>query len=125
MAYHRDGGCDPTELALTVQPANTAQPVETTTTILPQAGVPIAVVLDPELEDRWTVFSRSVGDQVLTLYREGDRIIDRETGTVWDVVTGRALEGPLQGEILGILPSFTAFESDARTFWPNARYWGE
>ena len=36
VANHRDGGCDPTELALTVQPANTAQPVETTTTILPQ-----------------------------------------------------------------------------------------
>ena len=30
------GGCDPTELALTVQPANTARPVETTNTILPQ-----------------------------------------------------------------------------------------
>ncbi len=89
------------------------------------AGVPIAVVLDPEVEDRWAVFSRWVGDRVLTLQREGDRIVDWETGTVWDVATGRALEGPLQGEILGILPSFTAFESDARTFWPDARYWGE
>lgn len=89
------------------------------------AGVPIAVVLDPEAEDRWVVFVRSIGDQVLTLDREGDRIVDRETGTVWDVTNGRALEGPLKGEFLAILPSFTAFESDARTFWPDARYWGE
>ena len=36
MANHRDGGRDPTELALTVQPANTARPVETTKTIIPQ-----------------------------------------------------------------------------------------
>jgi len=36
VANHRDGGRDPTELALTVQPANTARPVETTNTILPQ-----------------------------------------------------------------------------------------
>ncbi len=36
VANHRDGGCDPTELVQSVQPANTAQPVETTTTILPQ-----------------------------------------------------------------------------------------
>ena len=33
VANHRDGGCDPTELPLTVQPANTARPVET---IIPQ-----------------------------------------------------------------------------------------
>jgi len=36
VANHRDGGRDPTELALTVQPANTARPVETTKTIIPQ-----------------------------------------------------------------------------------------
>ena len=36
VANHRDGGRDPTELALTVQPANTARPVETTRPILPQ-----------------------------------------------------------------------------------------
>ena len=42
VANHRDGGGDPTELPLTVQPANTAQPVETTKTIFPSllwAGV--------------------------------------------------------------------------------------
>ncbi len=36
VANHRDGGCDPTELAQSVQPANTARPVETTRTIIPQ-----------------------------------------------------------------------------------------
>jgi hypothetical protein len=36
VANHRDGGCDPTELVSTVQPANTARPVETTSPILPQ-----------------------------------------------------------------------------------------
>jgi len=30
VANHRNGGSDPTELALTVQPANTARPVDTT-----------------------------------------------------------------------------------------------
>jgi hypothetical protein len=36
VANHRDGGRDPTELVSTVQPANTARPVETTKTIIPQ-----------------------------------------------------------------------------------------
>jgi len=46
VANHRDGGRDPTELALTVQPANTARPVETTKYHYPPAGygrVPPAV----------------------------------------------------------------------------------
>lgn len=39
MANHRDGGCDPTELPLTIQPANTARRVETTKPILPQPAM--------------------------------------------------------------------------------------
>ncbi len=36
LANHRDGGRDPTELELAVQPANTARPVDTTpATIIP------------------------------------------------------------------------------------------
>ena len=34
MANHRNGGCDPTELELTVQPANTARPVEATPAVI-------------------------------------------------------------------------------------------
>jgi hypothetical protein len=36
VADHRNGGCDPTGLVSTVQPSNTARPVETNTIILPQ-----------------------------------------------------------------------------------------
>lgn len=87
------------------------------------AGVPVAVVLDPEMQDRWKVFHRRVGDQTLTLSTAGEGIIDEQTGTVWDPGSGRALEGPLEGEILDILPGFTSFEEDTLTFWPDARIW--
>ncbi len=87
------------------------------------AGVPIAVVLDPAARDRWRVFHRSVGDRTLTLVVSGERLVDNETGTSWDPASGRAIDGPLQGEILDILPGFTSFEADARTFWPEASYW--
>jgi hypothetical protein len=70
------------------------------------------------------VFHRQVGNQLLTLSISGGRLVDEETGTVWDPGTGVARDGPLAGEILDSLPGFTAQESDARTFWPNARYWG-
>lgn len=88
------------------------------------AGVPIAVVVDPARNDRWKVFHRRVGNQLLTLSISGGQLVDKETGTIWDPGTGVARDGPLAGEILDSLPGFTAQESDARTFWPNARYWG-
>lgn len=87
------------------------------------AGVPIAVVLDPIAWDRWRVFHRVVGDRTLTMAVSGDLLVDIETGTTWDPASGRALEGPLVGDTLDILPGFTSFESDARTFWPEASYW--
>lgn len=87
------------------------------------AGVPVSVLLDPTDEKRWRVFHRLVGDQTLTLHRAGDQIVDIETGTVWDPVSGRAIDGELEGSTLDPLPGFTAFEDDARTFWPDADYW--
>lgn len=87
------------------------------------AGVPVAVVLDPAASDRWKVFHRRIGDRVLTLEVSGSDLTDVETGTVWDAASGRGLEGPLQGEILDILPGFTSFEDDTRTFWPDAKIW--
>ena len=60
---------------------------------------------------------------MLTLSRDGDQIVDSRSGTVWDPANGRGLEGPLAGSILDSLPGFTSFERDARTFWPDAKYW--
>lgn len=59
-------------------------------------GEPIVVVL---AEDAVTprVFRRSAGERTLTFQSAGDRLCDEETGTSWDPMTGRALEGPLEG----------------------------
>jgi len=88
------------------------------------AGVEIAVVADPADPQRWKVFSRRLDDQVVTLERSGDRVIDRETGTEWDPTRGIARSGPLAGEILDTLPALTSFPSDYDTFWPDGRVWG-
>lgn len=87
------------------------------------AGVPISVLIDPSSNDRWNVLHRRLEDQILTLVAADGEVVDLETGTVWDPTSGRALSGPLQGKILDVLPGFTAFESDTRTFWPEARVW--
>ncbi len=87
------------------------------------AGVFVAVVTDPADRDRWAVFHRQVGDQVLTLMVEDGNLVDAETGTTWDPVRGLALDGPLEGEALGLLAGFTSFPADVETFWSDARAW--
>ena len=87
------------------------------------AGAPIAVLVDPVDESRWAVFSRLLDDRTVTLVREDGRIVDRETGTTWDPVRGIGLTGPLEGEVLDLLPGFTSFPRDFRTFWPDGRVW--
>ena len=87
------------------------------------AGVPLVVLTDPADPERWAVFSRRLDDRTLTFDADGATLVDIETGTSWDPVRGIALEGPLEGEILDLLPGFTAFPRDFFTFWPDGRLW--
>lgn len=87
------------------------------------AGLEIAVVIDPDGEDRWAVFSRRLDDRVVDLRTEGGRLVDLGTGTAWDPVLGWALDGPLEGKALDLLPGFTAFPEDFPIFWPEGRVW--
>ena len=85
--------------------------------------VPVAVVADPGEPDRWRIFHRQVGDHLVELVSHDGRVVDRSTGSVWDVTRGVALEGPLSGESMARLPGFTSFLADTRTFWPDATVW--
>jgi hypothetical protein len=85
------------------------------------AGAPIAVLVDPTDQQRWAVFSRVLDDRVVTLEERDGRIVDVETGTTWDPIRGVGRDGPLAGEVLGLLPGFTAFPGDFPTFWPDGR----
>lgn len=73
-------------------------------------GVPFAVVRDP-MTDLAVVLDRRAGGRTLTLEGSGAvwrgvRVLrDRETGTYWAPVTGRALSGPLAGEALALIPA--------------------
>ncbi len=91
------------------------------------AGADIAVVIDPADQQRWTVFSRQLGaqsgDDTVTLSLEGDALVDTESGSIWDPVTGVALSGPRQGQVLDRLPAFTSLPDDYDTFWPEGTLW--
>ena len=86
-------------------------------------GLDIAVVIDPTDRNRWAVLSRVLDDRTVLLEVRDGELVDVGTGTVWDPVRGIALDGPLQGEILDLLPGVPSFDDDVHTFWPDARMW--
>ena len=87
------------------------------------AGLEIAVVSDPTDDDRWAVFSRRLGDIVVQLEPDGAVLRDTITGSTFHPTRGFALEGPLAGEILDLLPGLTSFPDDYDTFWPDGTVW--
>ena len=87
------------------------------------AGVPIAVVIDLDDPTRWAVFDRSLDEVVVDLSYNGDRLVDRGTGTEFDPFVGTGVAGSMSGENLGRLPAFTAFPADYVNFYPEGRVW--
>ena len=68
------------------------------------------------------VFSRALGDRVLTFERQGDGFQDRETGSTWNLL-GQATAGPLAGEQLDGVPHGDFFWFAWGVFRPDTRVW--
>lgn len=87
-------------------------------------GQPIAVTWCP-LCGTAVVYDRQVGGRTLSfgvsgmLFRDALVMYDRETGTLWSHVDGRALQGPLLGHTLRPLPSLHATWKEWRTLYPQ------
>jgi hypothetical protein len=71
-------------------------------------------------------YSRKLRGRVLSFERRGPRIVDRETGSEWDIF-GKAIAGPLKGERLipadsGVHFAFAwlAFNPQSEIFSPGA-----
>ena len=74
-----------------------------------------------------TVFDRLVDDKVLTFESAesfGTHYLrDRETGTLWDGLTGNGLKGELKGKKLKQLVGTQAFWFGWRGFYPRTIIW--
>ncbi len=87
------------------------------------AGLEVAVVNHPNDPDSWAVFSRRLDEAVVELDVDGAVLRDRHSGTTFDPAQGFALDGPLRGQILDLLPALTSFPGDYDTFWPQGSVW--
>jgi hypothetical protein len=88
-------------------------------------GRPVAVTWCP-LCGTAIVYARTVAGRTLTfgvsgmLYRDALVMYDRETGTLWSHVDGRALKGSLLGETLQPVPAVHASWKEWKTLYPES-----
>ena len=88
------------------------------------SGKPVLVTFD-SLNETAAAFVRSVAGDPLhfqTTTKTGDGVMllrDQETGSTWQALTGRAIEGPLAGTALERLPSFYSFWFAWSDFHPD------
>lgn len=66
-----------------------------------------------------TAFYNKVDGISLTFYREENKIIDEQTGSVWSALSGRAASGPLQGKSMHLLPAITSFWFVWKDYYPE------
>jgi hypothetical protein len=85
-------------------------------------GVPILAVYE-EASLSVALYSRRIGDRVLTFRKRGRFLVDRETGSRWSAVTGHAVTGPLTGKALARLPSVSSYWFAWRQFFPRTEIW--
>jgi hypothetical protein len=71
------------------------------------------------------VYEREVEDQILTFSQvEGTTIVDAETGTTWNGLTGEALSGPFTGNTLSRIKSTSSFWFGWKDWYPESEIYG-
>jgi hypothetical protein len=69
------------------------------------------------------LFDRRVEDRTLTFSNVDGRLLDEQTGTQWDPVTGGALAGSLKGAQLTPEVGVVAYRRAWGSFYPESSYW--
>jgi hypothetical protein len=90
------------------------------------AGVPLLIVFDEETTTG-VIFTRKLHGKTLSFKRtqlereKGMFLVDAESGSVWQALTGRAVEGPLKGKKLEALPITPSFWFGWVDHYPNTQ----
>lgn len=89
-------------------------------------------ILQTKLADRPVLISYSLDGGVraylaavdgtrLNFAERQNRVSDKQTGSFWDLETGRALEGPLKGKQLSAIPLTMVYWFAWSSFYPNTK----
>ena len=81
-------------------------------------GGPVVVFFEPETGTA-RLFDRKLQDKELTFQKVEDTLIDDQTNSTWEPLTGKALAGPLAGKELTALPAIVVYRKAWQIFHPN------
>jgi hypothetical protein len=73
--------------------------------------------------NEFQAFIRRIGDQTITFKSENGQIVDLETGSIWDISRGLAMDGPLTGEGLQAVPVLSSFDWAFEDFYPQGEFY--
>ena len=76
---------------------------------------PVVVMYDRDSKTA-AMYHRLLNDQLLTFESREQNIVDTQTESTWDVITGRATSGPLEGSKLVRLPAMLTESSAWGTY---------
>ena len=82
----------------------------------------LVVVADAETKSVHS-FLRTAADQELEFTLSDDMLVDVQTGSIWDLARGIAIEGPLRGEVLQRVPYITAYDWAWKDFYPHTQFY--
>ena len=85
-------------------------------------GQPVVVLYDGKSKTA-RLFDCRVKKKSLTFAEKDGTIIDNETQSTWDFMTGKALKGPMTGEQLEAMPAIPTFTRTWQEFHPMSEMW--
>ena len=84
---------------------------------------PIVIVFQPDSGTAWS-YHREVDGQALEFeLRDDGTLVDRQTGSQWNVARGQATTGKLTGKRLRPTLAIISYAKAWRVFHPDSRYW--
>ncbi len=84
----------------------------------------VVVFLDPDAATPLVYSSILEDGRSLRFRKEDAQIVDEQTGSIWDPQSGSAIDGPLTGSRLQMLPYRTGFWFSWVDHFPDTRVWG-
>ncbi|TWU08917.1 hypothetical protein CA54_41560 [Symmachiella macrocystis] len=86
-------------------------------------GIPVLVLFDAKSFTA-SLYSRSVDGQTLTFTQSDKHLRDRETGRIWDQLTGKQMGTDASLARLKRLPGVVSFAGSWKRFYPHSTFWG-
>ncbi len=80
----------------------------------------VVVLFDPSSVTA-RLYSAEIKGQMLAFERNDEQIVDSQTGSVWDPVSGKCLEGAHKGERLQPLPGIVSYAKVWQRFHPQSK----